>query len=274
MAGEGTRRPQGRRVVFGYCNARARKLADRIGKLSVAAGRRRAAAAAHKPVAADGGPIARGFDTQRARRHLARVDPDLGEWMRRIGRLRFEWDREFEPVDALARAILYQQLAGKAAATIVGRVEKHLPRGPHLHAEDLRDASHEGLRACGVSANKQRALKDLAEKALAGVVPAVHELPHLDDDALIERLTAVRGIGRWTVEMMLIFRLGRADVLPVDDLGVRRGAEILLGRKRALKPKRLAEIGQRWAPYRTLASLYLWRIADFGRDGAVKRSQD
>ncbi|HQX24796.1 MAG TPA: DNA-3-methyladenine glycosylase 2 family protein, partial [Pseudomonadota bacterium] len=87
------------------------------------------------------------------------------------------------------------------------------------------------------------------------------------------RLTAVRGIGRWTVEMMLIFRLGRADVLPVDDLGVRRGAEILLGRKRALKPRRLAEIGQRWAPFRTLASLYLWRIADFPREAAVKRSQ-
>jgi len=246
---------------------------DRIAKRSVVAGKRRAAAKAHAPRPPVATPISRGFDVQRARRHLARVDPALGEWMRRIGRLQHEWHREFEPVDALARAILYQQLAGKAAATIVGRVEQHLPRGPQLHAEDLRDASHEGLRACGVSGNKQRALKDLADKALAGVVPTVCELPHLDDDALIERLTAVRGIGRWTVEMMLIFRLGRADVLPVDDLGVRRGAEILLGRKRALKPRRLAEIGQRWAPFRTLASLYLWRIADFPREAAVKRSQ-
>jgi DNA-3-methyladenine glycosylase II len=253
---------------------RVQVLASRIDKQVGPTGKRRATAVAPAPVTRAAAPIARGFDVQRARRHLARVDPALGEWMRRIGRLPHDWDSAFDPVDALARAILYQQLAGKAAATIVGRIEKHLPRGPQLCAQDLRDASHEGLRACGVSANKQRALKDLAEKALDGVVPLMHELPQLDDDALVARLTAVRGIGRWTVEMMLIFRLGRADVLPIDDLGVRRGAEILLGRKRALKPRRLAEIGLRWAPYRTLASLYLWRIADFDRNAAVKRSQD
>jgi DNA-3-methyladenine glycosylase II len=218
--------------------------------------------------------IPRGFNTGVARRHLARVDPALGEWMRRIGTIQREWEVAFEPVDALGRAILYQQLAGKAAATIVGRLEKILPRGPQLHAEDLRDADPAAMRGCGVSANKQRALKDLAEKALAGVVPHVQELQWLDDQELISRLTAVRGIGRWTVEMMLIFRLGRPDVLPVDDLGVRQGARILLGRTRDPKPKILAKIGRRWAPYRTLASLYLWRIADFTRQQRVKRSQD
>jgi DNA-3-methyladenine glycosylase II len=209
--------------------------------------------------------LARGFDVAAARRHLARADRELGRWMRRIGPLDPDWHKPFEPVDVLARSILYQQLAGKAAATIVGRVEKLLPRGPHFHAEDLRDVAAEALRACGVSANKQRALKDLADKALAGVVPHARELRWLADDELIERFSAVRGIGRWTVEMMLIFRLGRPDVLPIDDLGIRKGAQLVWGLEQMPKPRELAELGQRWAPYRTLASLYLWRAVEYER---------
>lgn len=224
-------------------------------------------------------PFARGFDITAARRWLGRRDPALKAWMARIGRLDSaltRWKDPFEPVDALARAILYQQLSGKAAATITGRVEKLLPRGPHIHAEDLVAADAAALRACGVSGNKLAALKDLAEKSLAGVVPPVQRLRFLHDAQLIERLTEVRGIGQWTVEMMLIFRLGRPDVLPVDDLGIRKGAQIVLGLKEPPKPKALVVLGERWAPYRTLASLYLWRIQDFPKDAkpAVKRSQD
>jgi DNA-3-methyladenine glycosylase II len=215
----------------------------------------------------------RGFDLEAARAALAKTDRPLAKWMQRIGPIETRWREPFEPVDALARAILYQQLSGKAAATIVARVEAKLPRGPHFHAEDLRDIAVEDLRACGVSGNKAVALKDLAAKALDGVVPQVQELRWLDNEALVERLTAVRGIGRWTVEMMLMFRLGRPDVLPVDDLGIRKGAQVLRRLADPPTPKELLVLGERWAPWRTLASFYLWRIADAGAR-TVKRSQD
>jgi DNA-3-methyladenine glycosylase II len=134
------------------------------------------------------------------------------------------------------------------------------------------------LRACGVSGNKVLALRDLCRRAEAGEVPSARQLPKVDDATLIEQLTAVRGIGRWTVEMLLIFRLGRPDVLPVDDLGVRKGAQVLDGMEAMPTPKELLVRGAAWGPYRTLASLYLWRIAD--GEGVVepakkvKRSQD
>jgi DNA-3-methyladenine glycosylase II len=214
----------------------------------------------------------RGFDVSAAQAALAKADKPLAKWMQRIGPIETRWREPFEPVDALARAILYQQLSGKAAATIVARVEARLPRGPHFHPEDLRDIAVEDLRACGVSGNKAIALKDLAAKALDGVVPHVQELRWLDNESLIERLTAVRGIGRWTVEMMLMSRLGRPDVLPVDDLGIRKGAQVLRRLDEAPKPKELLGLGERWAPWRTLASFYLWRIADLGKP-PVKRSQ-
>jgi DNA-3-methyladenine glycosylase II len=215
----------------------------------------------------------RGFDLAAARADLARADKPLARWMARIGPIPTRWREPFEPVDALARAILYQQLSGKAAATIVARVEAILPRGPHFHPDDLRALPPEALRACGVSGNKVLALKDLAAKAIDGVVPHVQELRWLDNDTLIERLTAVRGIGRWTVEMMLMFRLGRPDVLPVDDLGIRKGAQVLRRLAEPPKPKELLVLGERWAPWRTLASFYLWRIADAGAK-PVARSQE
>ena len=214
----------------------------------------------------------RGFKLAAAHAALARSDTSLARWMRRIGPLQIHWRDPFEPVDALARAILYQQLSGKAAATIVARVEAKLPNGPHFHPHDLRDVPVDVLRGCGVSGNKVLALKDLAQKAIEGVVPHVQELRWLDNQTLIERLSAVRGIGRWTVEMMLMFRLGRPDVLPVDDLGVRKGAQVVLGLADMPTPKQLAELGTRWAPWRTLASMYLWRIADLGK-APIPRSQ-
>ncbi len=220
-------------------------------------------------------PIPRGHDHVAARRYLARVDPALGAWIRRLGPVEPSWHEPFSPVDTLARAIIYQQLSGKAAATIMGRLLVAIGERGRIRADALREADPALLRACGVSANKQAALKDLAGKALTGVVPGVQSLRWLDDAAVIERLTAVRGIGRWTVEMMLIFRLGRPDVLPVDDLGVRKGAQRLLGRAEALSPRELAAYGKRWQPWRTVASLYLWKIADAAgtTDWKMKRQQ-
>jgi DNA-3-methyladenine glycosylase II len=221
---------------------------------------------------------ARGFDLVAARRQLARGDRELGRWMRRIGEIETAWHRRFDPVDSLARSILYQQLSGKAASTIHGRVLERFGERGRLTPSGLSRAPEQGLRDCGVSFNKIAALKDLSAKAAEGVVPTLAAMRRLHHDEIVERLTEVRGIGRWTVEMMLIFWLGRPDILPIDDLGIRKGAQIVLGHDEMPKPKQLLEIGERWAPFRTAASLYLWRIADFDKDRAgaakVKRSQD
>ena len=224
---------------------------------------------------------ARGFDTQAAYDHLARRDRKLGAWMKRIGAIDPDprWRKPFDPVDALARAILYQQLSGKAAATIVGRVETAIA-SDRFHCDTLTRCDDATIRACGVSGNKLLALRDLAARESRGEIPALRQMATMDNDAIVEALVPVRGIGRWTVEMMLMFRLGRADVLPIDDLGIRKGAQIVDKLDAMLPPRMLAERGERWGPYRTYASLYLWRIADFGADAKAatktptKRSQD
>lgn len=204
----------------------------------------------------------RGFDLDLAQAYLARRDRLLAPWLRRIGPLDIAgWRQPFETVDALARSILYQQLSGKAAATIVGRVEA-ATASKRLTAEALLRVDEPTLRACGVSGNKTLALRDLAHRAQQGEVPSARRLVGMDDAAIIDTLTAVRGIGRWTVEMLLMFRLGRPDVLPIDDLGVRKGAQRVDQREQMLTPKALAERGEVWGPYRTLAGFYLWRIAD------------
>lgn len=194
--------------------------------------------------------------------------------MRKLGLLDYSsgWGKPFDVADALARAILYQQLSGKAAATIVGRVEQAMSE-PRFHHRTLAQLSDAQLRACGVSGNKALALRDLARRERAGEIPDARSLQYLDNEAIIAALVPTRGIGRWTVEMMLMFRLGRPDVLPVDDLGVRQGAMLLDGLSEMPTPKALAQRGEVWAPFRTLASFYLWRIADFRKE-SVKRSQD
>lgn len=194
--------------------------------------------------------------------------------MRKLGVLDYSsgWGKPFDVADALARAILYQQLSGKAAATIVGRVEQAMSE-PRFHHRTLAQLSDAQLRACGVSGNKTLALRDLARRERAGEIPDARSLQYLDNEAIIAALVPTRGIGRWTVEMMLMFRLGRPDVLPVDDLGVRQGAMLLDGLSEMPTPKALAQRGEVWAPFRTLASFYLWRIADFRKE-SVKRSQD
>ncbi len=219
---------------------------------------------------------ARGYDVDAATKHLLKVDRRLARWIKRVEPVAVDpsWRKSFDVVDALARAILHQQLAGKAAATIVGRVEAAVG-GPLLHAEAFDRVDDAALRACGVSGNKARALRDLADHQRRGAIPTLRQMASRDDHSIIEALTAVRGIGRWTVQMMLMFRLGRPDQLPVDDLGVRNGLQRVDALAVPPSPRQLAERGEIWGPYRSLASMYLWRIADLKRaDGdKVKRSQ-
>ncbi len=220
---------------------------------------------------------ARGFDTQAAFDHLAKCDRRLAPWLKRIGHIEAppSWRKRFDPVDALARAILYQQLSGKAAATIVGRVEAAIG-SKRLHVDTLGTVDDPTLRACGVSGNKTLALRDLCAREAAGEIPGLRRMSSMHPDQIISALVPVRGIGRWTVEMMLMFRLGRPDVLPIDDLGIGKGAQRVDKLESMPRPKELAARGGRWAPYRTYASLYLWRIADMDLVGKVvaKRSQD
>jgi DNA-3-methyladenine glycosylase II len=171
-----------------------------------------------------------------------------------------KFEKSKDPYRALVRAVVYQQLSGKAAATIHGRVLALYPNKDHPDPEDLVDAAPELLRSAGLSRQKIAALKDIAQKRLEGIIPQARSLTRLPDEEIIERLTAARGVGRWTVEMYLMFTLGRPDVLPVDDLGVRKGAEKLY--KRSFTPKTLGAYGERWAPWRSAAAWHLWRVAD------------
>lgn len=219
----------------------------------------------------------RGFDTDAAHAHLVKRDRKLARWMKKIGPIDADprWRKPFDPVDALARAILFQQLSGKAAATIVGRVEAAIG-SQRFHCDTLSCIDDPGLRACGVSGNKTLALRDLAAREARGEIPDLRRMSTMDNDAIIAALVPVRGIGRWTVEMMLMFRLGRPDVLPVDDLGIRKGAQRVDGLEAMPTPKELLASGERWGPYRTYASLYLWRIADLATEAKAPtpRSQE
>lgn len=165
-----------------------------------------------------------------------------------------------DPYRALVRAVVFQQLSGKAAATIHGRFLALYPGKVHPDPEEVLNTPAEVLRGAGLSRQKIAAIQDIARKRSEGLIPSARTLARLGDQEIIARLTAARGVGRWTVEMYLIFTLGRPDVLPVDDLGVRKGAEQLF--RRTFTPKTLAAYGQRWAPHRSAAAWHLWRVAD------------
>ncbi|MGD9966481.1 MAG: DNA-3-methyladenine glycosylase [Hyphomonadaceae bacterium] len=165
-----------------------------------------------------------------------------------------------DPYRALVRAVVYQQLSGKAAGTIHGRLIALWPDKDHPDPEDLLGAAPEMLRGAGLSRQKIAALKDVSQKRIDGVIPEARKLARLSNADIIERLTQARGVGQWTAEMYLMFTLGRPDVLPVDDLGVRKGAEKLYRRK--FTPKELGKYGARWAPYRSAAAWHLWRFID------------
>ena len=196
--------------------------------------------------------------------HLAK-DPVMARLIERLGKLRVKASPQ-APYEALCEAVIYQQLHGKAAATIFGRVVDQIGNGTFPEPQRVADASDEALRAAGLSRNKAASLRDIARHALDGRLPSLAECAKLSDESLIERLTDIRSIGRWTVEMFLMFNLGRPDVLPVDDLGVRKGYQAASSASEMPAPKALAGIGLRWSPFRTLAALYLWRAADATSD--------
>lgn len=202
--------------------------------------------------------------------YLAQADPVMGRLIDDIGPCVLTPRTARSPFESLARAIAFQQLHEKAAESIVKRFIALFPGRRFPRPEDVLATEAAAIRGAGFSTAKALALRDLAAKTLDGTVPPARTIRTLDDEAIVERLTEVRGIGRWTVEMLLIFQLGRPDVLPVDDFGVRTGFRIAY-RKRAMPaPAQLRRYGERWKPYRTAAAWYLWRAADrTSRDSAV-----
>jgi DNA-3-methyladenine glycosylase II len=213
------------------------------------------------------------FDPEEAVAHLSAKDPKLGALIERVGPFTLRQDKSASPFESLLESILYQQLHGKAAATIHRRVREMYGGDPAPQA--LIDTPDERLRAAGVSGNKIKAMKDLAAKTLDGTVPSHAAIAKMDDADIVERLTEVRGIGPWTVEMLLIFRMGRPDVLPVTDYGVRKGYALTFMRvpkNRALaaedlpKPDVVQKRGLKWKPFRSVAAWYLWRACDLARN--------
>lgn len=200
-----------------------------------------------------------GYDPDEGVRYLSRVDPAMGRLIKLAGEFALPIRKLHNPFEALARNIIFQQLHGRAAAAIHERVLALFGK-KRLYPQDILQASDEQLRSAGLSGSKLIALKDLAAKTLDGTVPTLARLRRMEDEEIIEHLTQVRGIGRWTVEMLLIFRLGRPDVLPVGDLAVLKGFALVYGRKELPKPKELLHYGERWRPFRTIASWYLWRV--------------
>jgi DNA-3-methyladenine glycosylase II len=200
-----------------------------------------------------------GYDPDKAVQHLTTVDSTLGRLIERAGPFNLPLRKLHNPFEDLARNIIYQQLHGNAAAAIHGRVLALFGK-KKLSPQDVLDAADSSLRGAGLSGAKLAAIKDLAAKTLDGTVPTLARLRRMADEEIIEKLISVRGIGRWTVEMLLIFRLGRSDVLPVGDFAVRKGFSILYGLKDLPKPKELIHYGERWRPYRSVASWYLWRV--------------
>jgi DNA-3-methyladenine glycosylase II len=195
-----------------------------------------------------------------AEQHLSRVCKRFARVIVNHEPYPTSFEKKKDPFRALVRSVVYQQLSGKAAATIHGRMIALFPDKDHPDPEDLIEAPAELLRTAGLSRQKIAAIKDVAAKRLEGVIPEARKLSRMKDEEIIERLTAARGVGRWTVEMYLMFTLGRPDVLPIDDLGVRKGAEKLY--RRDFTPKTLGLYGARWAPFRSAAAWHLWRFID------------
>lgn len=206
------------------------------------------------------------YDPAHATAHLSDVDPLMGELIAQAGPFTLTPPPTQSPFHALMRAIVYQQLSGKAAATILGRVLDLMPKGRgRPKPSDLDALDDASLRAAGLSRNKLLALRDLAQKTDDGTVPTLAALKKMDDAEVLARLTAVRGIGAWTVEMLLMFRLGRPDVLPATDLGVQKGFQLTYGTEALPKPKELMAAAEPWRPYRSVASWYLWRAVDLSK---------
>lgn len=197
---------------------------------------------------------------RRAARFLSALDEDWARHIAAVGPCRHEAKPARQPYEALVRAIAYQQLHAKAGDAILGRFLALYPGVPFPTPGQLLAGDPESQRACGFSAAKLATIRGIAQAAVDGIVPSLEDARHLSDAVLIERLTSLRGVGRWTVEMFLIYSLERSDILPVDDLGVREGYRRLKGLEKAPTPRRMRDIGEAWSPWRTVAAWYLWRL--------------
>jgi DNA-3-methyladenine glycosylase II len=205
-----------------------------------------------------------GLTVTQAELFLARRDPVMRRLIRRFGPCGLKPRTRRSPFESLARAIAYQQLNGTAAETILGRFIDLFPGRRFPQPEDLSDVTDAAIRKAGFSLAKVAALRDLAVKTIEEIVPSSRAIEKLADDEIVARLIEVRGVGRWTVEMLLIFQLGRPDVLPADDFGVRKGFAAAYELPELPKPRALLLHGERWRPFRTTASWYLWRMAGAG----------
>ncbi|MGA7224456.1 MAG: hypothetical protein WA603_02135 [Candidatus Acidiferrales bacterium] len=202
------------------------------------------------------------FDHLKAHEYLRGIDKRLARVIEKTGTFQFKLDECDSVYESLLEAIVYQSISGKAAAKIYSRIKALGANGLcPTPVEILATPTHK-LREAGLSGAKAAAMRDLAQKTIEGIVPTLEEAGKLTDEELVERLISVRGIGAWTVEMFLIFRLGRPDVLPIHDYGVQKGFALTYGKKEIPKPRELAAFGERWRPYRTVASWYMWRAVE------------
>ncbi len=201
---------------------------------------------------------------QNGKRALAK-DPALKALFARHDKFKFEPGERRSPFESLVRAIAHQQLHGKAAETILGRMLALFPGKEFPSPDDLLGLEETQLRQCGFSASKTRSIRDIAAHTQLGVVPTSKEIIHLTNEEIISRLIKIFGVGRWTVEMLLIFQLGRLDVWPVDDFGVRKGYQVWQRKRKMPTAKDLKKIEKKFAPYQTIVSLYLWREADLAK---------
>jgi DNA-3-methyladenine glycosylase II len=206
--------------------------------------------------------------TEEAIQFLISCDKRLGRLIQQVGPCSLKPKKRRSPFESLVQSVAYQQLNGTAAATILGRVKALYPNRRFPTPEDLLATPDEKLRAAGLSRAKTAAIKDIAQKTLDGIVPTSRTISKLSNEEIIERLTSVRGVGPWTVEMLLIFTLGRTDVLPVTDYGVRKGFAKTYGWKELPTPKELLEHGEKWKPHRSTAAWYFWRALEL-KDGKV-----
>lgn len=193
--------------------------------------------------------------------HFAQADPIMASLIARIGPITLK-PKRLPPVHSLIQAVIYQQLSGKAADTIFGRFRALFEGGRFPKAEAVLAQSPESLRSAGLSRGKVEYVRAVASKAVAGELPTLAECNRLTDEEILDRLVTIKGVGRWTAEMFLIFNLGRPDVLPVHDLGVRRGFQIAYRKRKMPEPDALDRFGARWKPHRTAAAWYLWRAVD------------
>ncbi len=200
--------------------------------------------------------------TPEAHKHLSSRDPVMRRLIREHGRCSLTPETRRPPFQSLVMAVAHQQLNGRAANTILARFKSLFPGKKFPRPVDLAGVTDREIRACGFSFAKIKAIRDIAEKTLSGVVPTSREIADLSDEEIILRLTQVRGVGQWTVEMLLIFQLGRHDVLPAHDFGVRTGFRHAYKKRALPEPKEILVYGERWRPHRTTASWYLWCVAD------------